>query len=82
MLAYNKRKGGISRSTLPLTTAVDELPCMQGVKRGDRVWQIAFGSGFKCNSAVWKARRAVCTQHEAFLDRPHPGYPATPKVYA
>ncbi|XP_074263451.1 3-ketoacyl-CoA synthase 1 [Silene latifolia] len=29
------------------------------VKRGDRVWQIAFGSGFKCNSAVWKALREV-----------------------
>ena len=40
----------------------------QGVKRGDRVWQLAFGSGFKCQSAVWRARRAVNTQHEAFLD--------------
>ncbi|XP_074282966.1 3-ketoacyl-CoA synthase 11-like [Silene latifolia] len=29
------------------------------VKRGDRVWQIAFGSGFKCNSAVWRALRTV-----------------------
>ncbi|XP_057957516.1 3-ketoacyl-CoA synthase 6-like isoform X2 [Malania oleifera] len=27
------------------------------MKKGDRVWQIAFGSGFKCNSAVWKCNR-------------------------
>ncbi|KAK4787645.1 hypothetical protein SAY86_011478 [Trapa natans] len=28
-------------------------------RRGHRVWQIAFGSGFKCNSAVWRALRPV-----------------------
>ncbi|XAR66495.1 Very-long-chain 3-oxoacyl-CoA synthase [Bertholletia excelsa] len=31
------------------------------MKRGDRVWQIAFGSGFKCNSAVWKCNRTIIT---------------------
>ncbi|XP_058091354.1 3-ketoacyl-CoA synthase 6-like [Magnolia sinica] len=31
------------------------------MKRGDRVWQIAFGSGFKCNSAVWKCNRTIRT---------------------
>jgi len=25
------------------------------MKKGDRIWQIALGSGFKCNSAVWQA---------------------------
>ncbi|RWR88842.1 3-ketoacyl-CoA synthase 11 [Cinnamomum micranthum f. kanehirae] len=29
------------------------------VRKGDRMWQIAFGSGFKCNSAVWRALRSV-----------------------
>ncbi|KAH6823526.1 3-ketoacyl-CoA synthase 4 [Perilla frutescens var. hirtella] len=29
------------------------------MRKGDRVWQIAFGSGFKCNSAVWVAIRDV-----------------------
>ncbi|KAI8574488.1 hypothetical protein RHMOL_Rhmol01G0358000 [Rhododendron molle] len=29
------------------------------VKRGDRVWQMAFGSGFKCCSVVWRAIRTV-----------------------
>ncbi|THG14101.1 3-ketoacyl-CoA synthase 15-like [Camellia sinensis] len=29
------------------------------IKRGDRICQITFGSGFKCNSVVWKALRSV-----------------------
>ncbi|KAL6649268.1 hypothetical protein ACP70R_013492 [Stipagrostis hirtigluma subsp. patula] len=40
------------------------------IKKGDRVWQIAFGSGFKCNSAVWKALRTV---HDAGETNPWAG---------
>ncbi|CAF1904767.1 hypothetical protein YC2023_016211 [Brassica napus] len=29
------------------------------MRRGDRVWQIAFGSGFKCNYAAWKCNRKI-----------------------
>ena len=29
------------------------------IKKGDRAWQIAFGSGFKCNSVVWRALRTI-----------------------
>ncbi|EXB37130.1 3-ketoacyl-CoA synthase 4 [Morus notabilis] len=29
------------------------------MRKGNRIWQIAFGSGFKCNSAVWQALRNV-----------------------
>ncbi|KAJ6796622.1 Uncharacterized protein M6B38_219435 [Iris pallida] len=36
------------------------------MRKGNRIWQIAFGSGFKCNSAVWQALRTV---------KPSPGSP-------
>eukprot|EP01111_Echinosteliopsis_oligospora_P012581 TRINITY_DN4325_c0_g1_i1.p1 TRINITY_DN4325_c0_g1~~TRINITY_DN4325_c0_g1_i1.p1 ORF type:complete len:509 (+),score=115.00 TRINITY_DN4325_c0_g1_i1:161-1687(+) len=31
----------------------------RNVKKGDKVWQIAVGSGFKCNSIVWVATRNI-----------------------
>ncbi|GMH27506.1 hypothetical protein Nepgr_029349 [Nepenthes gracilis] len=31
------------------------------MKEGDRVWQIGVGSGFKCNSAVWKCMKTIKT---------------------
>ncbi|XP_071706335.1 3-ketoacyl-CoA synthase 6-like [Rutidosis leptorrhynchoides] len=29
------------------------------MKKGNKVWQIGFGSGFKCNSAVWKCNKDI-----------------------
>lgn len=40
----------------------------QGLRKGDRIWQIAFGSGFKCNSAVWRALRTCNEQHGAWVE--------------
>ncbi|BDA49612.1 3-ketoacyl-CoA synthase 11 [Coccomyxa sp. Obi] len=37
-----------------------------GVRRGDRIWQLGFGGGFKCNSAVWRARRSFKDAHECW----------------
>ena len=34
------------------------------INKGDRVWQIGLGSGFKCNSAVWRALRTVNPANE------------------
>ncbi|CAI0375805.1 unnamed protein product [Linum tenue] len=42
------------------------------VKKGDRIWQISFGSGFKCNSAVWKSLANVDPERKnAWSDRIH-----------
>ncbi|KAK1407590.1 hypothetical protein QVD17_39210 [Tagetes erecta] len=42
------------------------------MKKGDRVWQIGFGSGFKCNSAVWECNREIeATKNGAWADCIH-----------
>ncbi|KAL8141868.1 hypothetical protein V2J09_014900 [Rumex salicifolius] len=42
------------------------------IKRGDKVWQVGFGSGFKCNSLVWKCVSEIDpTARNAWSDRIH-----------
>ncbi|XVF28741.1 hypothetical protein REPUB_Repub15cG0056300 [Reevesia pubescens] len=40
------------------------------VKKGDKIWQIGLGSGFKCNSVVWRAERKInpITEKNPWMD--------------
>uniref|UniRef100_A0ACD5TGW8 Uncharacterized protein n=1 Tax=Avena sativa TaxID=4498 RepID=A0ACD5TGW8_AVESA len=50
------------------------------MRKDDRVWMIAFGSGFKCNSAVWECIRPAAKPDRAWAGCIH-RYPVNiPKV--
>uniref|UniRef100_A0A383WBH3 Very-long-chain 3-oxoacyl-CoA synthase n=1 Tax=Tetradesmus obliquus TaxID=3088 RepID=A0A383WBH3_TETOB len=42
------------------------IETFQGVAAGKRVWQLAFGSGFKFNSSVMIANKSITTAHKAW----------------
>ncbi|TQD83555.1 hypothetical protein C1H46_030862 [Malus baccata] len=76
------RFGNTSSSSLWYELAYSEAKGR--VRKGDRMWQIAFGSGFKCNSAVWKALRTVkpAKEKNPWIDEIHEFPVEVPKVAA
>ncbi|GAB2284888.1 3-ketoacyl-CoA synthase 11 [Dionaea muscipula] len=76
------RFGNTSSSSLWYELAYTEAKGR--VRRGDRIWQIAFGSGFKCNSAVWRAIRTVnpAKEKNPWMDEIHLFPVDVPKVSA
>ncbi|KAK4730229.1 hypothetical protein R3W88_023217 [Solanum pinnatisectum] len=74
------RFGNTSSSSLWYELAYSEAKGR--IRKGDRTWQIAFGSGFKCNSAVWKALRSINPDKEMnpWMDEIHQFPVDVPKV--
>jgi hypothetical protein len=65
--SYNSLFWYGNTSSASLWYALGYIEAAQGVRRNDVVWKVGFGSGFKCNSAVWRALRDVKdTRHAAW----------------
>ncbi|XP_038694818.1 3-ketoacyl-CoA synthase 20-like [Tripterygium wilfordii] len=67
------RFGNTSSSTVWYELAYVEAK--ERIKKGDRVWQIAFGSGFKCSSVIWKALRTVDVEEKNPWSEEIDGFP-------
>ncbi|MCE3051973.1 3-ketoacyl-CoA synthase 20 [Datura stramonium] len=65
------RFGNTSSSSLWYELAYSEAKGR--IKKGDRAWQIGFGSGFKCNSVVWHALKTInpATEKNLWTDEIH-----------
>ncbi|CAO2822748.1 unnamed protein product [Amaranthus hypochondriacus] len=65
------RFGNTSSSSLWYELAYSEAKGR--IRKGDRIWQIAFGSGFKCNSIVWKSTRTIdpAKERNPWMDEIH-----------
>ncbi|CAL0321106.1 unnamed protein product [Lupinus luteus] len=74
------RFGNTSSSSLWYELAYTEAKGR--IRKGDRTWQIAFGSGFKCNSAVWHALRTIdpAKENNPWMDEIHEFPVHVPKV--
>uniref|UniRef100_A0A383VE34 3-ketoacyl-CoA synthase n=1 Tax=Tetradesmus obliquus TaxID=3088 RepID=A0A383VE34_TETOB len=58
------RFGNVSSTSIWYVLAFIES--FRGVRAGERVWQLGFGSGFKVNSAVWVANKKNKVVHSAW----------------
>ncbi|CAL5982095.1 3-ketoacyl-CoA_synthase [Hexamita inflata] len=43
------------------------------IQKNNMIWQVAFGSGFKCNSLVWKALKTI-KDDKTYFDRFNPDF--------
>ncbi|GBF95889.1 hypothetical protein Rsub_08480 [Raphidocelis subcapitata] len=58
--------GNVSSSSVWYVLAFIES--FKGLKAGEKIWQLSFGSGFKCNSAIWVANRKIKFMHPCWED--------------